>query len=193
MIDSSSDRGPVHANVMPIPVPIPEDLIEELTELDSALVDELGVRFSTERWGYDQFNLILPDKWRFSRIARAAQTSRLVGYWIASRPTVTRLHTHRVGVGKSSRGSGVGEALYSTVASEAADAGIRTMTLLVPEENEAAAAFYHRVGFRPLLGDALGGFKAWLLQKGQLDADRGCVIVNGGYLRVMIAEMEGQS
>jgi ribosomal protein S18 acetylase RimI-like enzyme len=164
----------------------PADM-RKLAALDAELVDELGVRFSTERWGEQQFSMMLPGKWQFSRVAYLAESSRMVGYWIASLRSPEHLHTHRMGVERLSRGMGVGKALYSAVMGDASTRRIRILTLSVAESNETALRFYSSVGFTPLVGESLERF---VRSKGggRVGSGRDRLVV-GGY-RYLVLQLE---
>lgn len=143
------------AEILPLPAPIPSWMLRGLVALDAALRDELGMRFSTERWSEEQFTMVLPGKWEFSRVAYSARPSRIIGYWIASLRGSGHLQTHRVGVEVAARRSGIGKALCMAVMNEAAAHGLRTMTLSINEDNEAALRFYGSLGFIPLVDEDL--------------------------------------
>jgi GNAT superfamily N-acetyltransferase len=166
--------------------------MRELVALDAALVDELGVRFSTERWGERQFSMALPGKWQFSRVANSVESSRIVAYWIASLRGPGHVHTHRVGVEVTARRSGVGRALYSAVAAEAVTQGIRVMTLSIPEGNETALRFYGSLGFTPMVGDSLERF-ARSKSGGQVSEEGDRLLMNGCRSMVLQVEQLGGS
>lgn len=167
--------------------PISPSEMRELVALDAALVDELGVRFSTERWGEYQFSAVLPGKWEFSRVAHSVESSRIVAYWVASLRGPEHLHTHRVGVEVTARGSGVGTALCSAVMGEAATQGIRVMTLSIHESNATALRFYGSLGFAPLEGDSLERF-ARSKSGGWVGGDRDRLVVDG--CRYLVLQLE---
>ena len=167
--------------------PISPAETRKLVALDSALADELGVRFSTERWSEQQFSMMLPGKWQFSRVAYSADSSRMVAYWIASLRSPGRLHTHRVAVEVTARRLGLGTALYSAVMGEAATQGVRVMTLSIPEGNETALRFYGSLGFAPLVGDSLERF-ARSKSGGRVGGDRDRLVVDG--CRSLVLQVE---
>jgi GNAT superfamily N-acetyltransferase len=170
--------------------PVSPAVMRQLVALDAALVDELGVSFSAERWGEEQFSMALPGKWQFSRVAHSVESSRILAYWVASLRSPGQLHTHRVGVEVTARGSGVGTALYSAVMGEAATLGIRIMTLSIPEGNETALGFYGSLGFTPLVGDSLERF-ARSKSGGRVGGDRDRLVVDGCRSLVMQVEQLG--
>ena len=173
-----------------LPHPISPADMRELVGLDAALVGELGVHFSTERWGEEQFSMMLPGKWQFSRVAYSTESSRMVAYWIASLRSPEHLHTHRVGVDVLARGSGVGTAMYSAVMGEATTRRIRVLTLSIHESNETALRFYGSLGFAPLVGDSLERF---VRSKGggRVGGDRDRLVVDGCHYLVLQLEWLG--
>lgn len=158
--------------------PISPTAMRNLVALDRALVDELGARFSNERWSERQFAMKRPGKLEFSRVAHSTESSRIVGYWIASLRSPEHLHTHRVGVEVTSRGSGIGTALCSAVMGEATTRLIRVLTISVQESNEAARRFYCSLGFAPLVGDSLEKF-ALPKGVGRVGGHRDRLVVDG--------------
>jgi ribosomal protein S18 acetylase RimI-like enzyme len=60
-----------------------------------------------------------------------------------------RLHVHAMGVTAAHRGHGVGRALLAAVRAEAASRGMDGVSLEVYAFNDAARAFYERLGFAP--------------------------------------------
>lgn len=172
--------------------PISPGDLRDLVAIDRSLMDELGVRFSSEKWDEPQFSMVLPGKWRFSRVAYSAGLSRrIVAYWIASLRSPKHLHTHRVGVEEGARdSSGVGTALFSAVVDEAASRKVRTLTLSVHELNQAAMSFYGSLGFTALEGDSLERF-AQSKGAGFVDARRERLVVDGSHQCILQFDLGG--
>jgi ribosomal protein S18 acetylase RimI-like enzyme len=117
-----------------------------LVALDDKLRAEFGGMYSDEPWTAKAFMAQRPGKWVLSRLA--FEGDRPCGFWIASH-TGGQAHTHRVGIGASSRGQGLLHALAEEVHRAAREAGARRMTLYVKPENQIASRAYRRIGYRP--------------------------------------------
>lgn len=120
----------------------------QLAELDAACRQELGIRFSHEAWGQQEFLRSFPGKWQLSCVA-LDQAGGVMGFWIASRRDSRIVHTYRVAVRPQLRRQGVGEAMFQHVERTSEEGGAEIVTLMVQIGNVGALSFYERLGFRP--------------------------------------------
>jgi ribosomal protein S18 acetylase RimI-like enzyme len=80
-------------------------------------------------------------------------TKRLPRY-----PTVPAVRIGRLGVDRSFQRRGLGEAMLADAAARAANADAAAFTLLVDAKSDSAVAFYHRYGFRLIVGQSRSMF-----------------------------------
>ena len=131
--------------------------VAALVALDAALRREMGERYSTEDWGEENFVRELPGKWELSHLAEEEGATR--GFWIAS-DRGAWVHIHRVGVAATHRGRGLGSLLFAACRERAEGLGRPHFTVCLAAGNEAAHAFYERLGFHPASPQTLQGFLA---------------------------------
>ncbi len=131
--------------------------LEDALAIDDAARAELGDAYSHESWGADAFLAERPGKWRVSTGAFAG--GRLVGFLIAS---ISReeLHLHRLAVAPAARRLPVAVPLMARAEALARQVGLPSLSLSVALENVHARAFYQRLGYGPLEGDALRAYAA---------------------------------
>ena len=119
--------------------------VEDLVELDRALLGEFGDHYSDEPWGPAEFLAEWPAKFEISALAFVKGQIR--GFWFASRRE-TRAHTHRVGVARECRRGRMATGLAETVHKRARRVGAKWMTLYVHPHNADALSFYRTLGYR---------------------------------------------
>jgi ribosomal protein S18 acetylase RimI-like enzyme len=126
-----------------------EDLLR--VEAD-VFVSDYGV-YDTEQWGMEKFALDLPEKNKYSFVARS--NDRIVGFSIGYAFQPSWLHISRVAVMKEFRGKRIGYLLISTQLQGMKADAPKVISIDVTRKNTRAIRLYEESGFRTLAGQEL--------------------------------------
>jgi ribosomal protein S18 acetylase RimI-like enzyme len=124
-------------SIHPLDAPVLNRHLEELLVIDDKTIGE--------RWHKVHFQMEMPGKWFYSRVA-LDERGVAVGFAVASQKP-QGIHIHRIAVSESQRGRGIGRRLLGAVAGVAHERGITAMTLKVARQNTQAIRFYDQLGF----------------------------------------------
>jgi ribosomal protein S18 acetylase RimI-like enzyme len=124
-----------------------EPLTRPLVDAELAALLRLDADMPGEPWTPSHWRLELPDKWRWSRVARTGGI--LMGFLVASK-RMGAVHIHRLAVDVTARRRGLARRLVLDLAGSAATAGETAMTLKLRPDNVPARTLYLDLGFRVL-------------------------------------------
>jgi GNAT superfamily N-acetyltransferase len=119
--------------------------------LDLCSIDRKS--FRDDAWVHKNFERVLPDKFRLSRIALCER--KPVGYLIASRYGNRCAHVHRFVVISLFRRRGIGTGLMRSFENACREKGLDEITLESLEKRHDANRFYELTGFARLSEERL--------------------------------------